>query len=94
VLVRDCQYTDEEHPRHLGWGHSRLTDTLALAQRAAARRLPLSHHDPLHDDATLDAFATQAAAAWEQRGGRAEALALAHEGQQVDVGAVVATAVY
>src|SRR4051812_45968033 len=28
VLVHDAQYTDEEYPRHLGWGHSSYGDAL------------------------------------------------------------------
>ena len=32
LLVHDAQYTDAEYPAHMGWGHSRITDTLAFAQ--------------------------------------------------------------
>ena len=54
LLIHDCQYTDEEYPRHIGWGHSRLSDALAFGHRTGARRLLLFHHDPLHSDAFLD----------------------------------------
>ena len=61
LLIHDCQYTDEEYPDHLGWGHSPLTDALAFASRTDAERLLLFHHDPLHSDDFLDAFAGRAA---------------------------------
>jgi len=81
LLVHDCQYTDDEYSAHVGWGHSRVTDTLAFAHRVRARRLALFHHDPMHQDDMLDAFVTEAAEAWTARGGDAGALAIARERQ-------------
>jgi phosphoribosyl 1,2-cyclic phosphodiesterase len=89
LLIHDCQYLDEEYPEHLGWGHSSLSDALTFAQRAAARRVLLFHHDPQHDDATLDGVAARAARAWEQLGGRAEAVGLAAEGMALELDAPV-----
>lgn len=57
LLIHDCQYTDEEYPHHIGWGHSPLSETLAFAHRTRAERLLLFHHDPLHSDAFLDDLA-------------------------------------
>ena len=57
LLIHDCQYTDEEYPQHLGWGHSSISDALAFAERARARRTLLFHHDPMHSDDVLDAIA-------------------------------------
>jgi phosphoribosyl 1,2-cyclic phosphodiesterase len=54
LLLHDCQYTDDEYPAHVGWGHSRLSDALVFAHRAQAERVLLFHHDPLHSDAFLD----------------------------------------
>jgi phosphoribosyl 1,2-cyclic phosphodiesterase len=71
LLIHDAQYTDDEYPSHLGWGHSSLTDALAFARRAAARRLLLFHHDPLHGDDFLDALARDACSRWEAGGGAA-----------------------
>ena len=31
LLIHDCQYTDQEYPAHVGWGHSALSDTLTFA---------------------------------------------------------------
>jgi phosphoribosyl 1,2-cyclic phosphodiesterase len=56
LLLHDCQYTDEEYPTHIGWGHSPLSDALKFANRANAQRVLLFHHDPLHSDGFLDAL--------------------------------------
>ena len=69
LLIHDCQYTDEEYPEHVGWGHSRLTDTLTFARRVEAKRLMLFHHDPLHSDDFLDSFFGTATERWEELGG-------------------------
>ncbi len=85
LLIHDGQYSDEEYPDHLGWGHSALSDSLAFARRAAARRTLLFHHDPLHSDAWLDEHAARATAAWEARGGAPGGLGLAREGARLRV---------
>jgi phosphoribosyl 1,2-cyclic phosphodiesterase len=54
LLIHDCQYTDDEYPHHIGWGHSPLSDTHAFAHRTDAERVMLFHHDPLHSDAFID----------------------------------------
>jgi phosphoribosyl 1,2-cyclic phosphodiesterase len=56
LLLHDCQYTDEEYPTHIGWGHSRLSDALVFAHRAQVERVLLFHHDPLHSDDFLDSL--------------------------------------
>jgi phosphoribosyl 1,2-cyclic phosphodiesterase len=92
LLLHDCQYTDEEYPHHVGWGHSPLSDTLAFAGRVDPERLLLFHHDPLHSDDFLDAFHGTAIARWEDRGGLAAQLALATERRELEVAAAAATA--
>jgi CheY-like chemotaxis protein len=37
-----------------GWGHSTIEYALHVAQAAGAKRLALTHHDPLRDDDALD----------------------------------------
>jgi phosphoribosyl 1,2-cyclic phosphodiesterase len=54
LLVHDAQYTLDEYPSHIGWGHSALEHAVAFAGAAGAGRLVAFHHDPAHDDATLD----------------------------------------
>jgi phosphoribosyl 1,2-cyclic phosphodiesterase len=83
VLIHDSQYTDEEYPDHVGWGHSRVSDALAFARRADVERLVLFHHDPTHDDGTLDALGEDAKESWGQDGGDPEALSVATEGETI-----------
>jgi phosphoribosyl 1,2-cyclic phosphodiesterase len=85
LLIHDGQYTDEEYPAHLGWGHAPLADALQFGLRAGAGRLLLFHHDPAHDDDFLDALGVQAARRWTALGGRDGAVALAAEGLELDV---------
>ena len=54
LLIHDTQYTDSEYESHVGWGHSSISHTLAFAAMAGVERLVTFHHDPGHDDATLD----------------------------------------
>jgi phosphoribosyl 1,2-cyclic phosphodiesterase len=53
LLIHDAQYTPEELPHRRGWGHSSWEQAVAVAERAGAKRLALTHHDPDHDDAFL-----------------------------------------
>ena len=87
LLIHDCQYTDEEYPAHVGWGHSAMTDTLTFADRVEAKRLLLFHHDPLHADEFLDDLE----AARAQRLDRSSAatptqIEMAMEGGELEVG--------
>jgi phosphoribosyl 1,2-cyclic phosphodiesterase len=54
LLIHDAQYTDAEYADRVGWGHSTIAHALGFARLAGARRLVTFHHDPSHDDATLD----------------------------------------
>ncbi len=54
LFICDAQYTAEEYERRVGWGHSCIDDTVRLALQAKVKRLILFHHDPTHDDATID----------------------------------------
>lgn len=60
LLIHDAQYSAEEYSTRRGWGHSTLSHAMALAQLARARQLVAVHHDPGHDDATLDRLFTHA----------------------------------
>ena len=50
VLVLEAQYTPEEYAKKIGWGHSSLSNACLLAKLSGARRLVITHHDPMHDD--------------------------------------------
>ena len=62
LLVHDAQYTREEYPSHVGWGHSSLHDAIAFGTLADVKHLALYHHDPARDDDALTAV-TEAAVA-------------------------------
>jgi phosphoribosyl 1,2-cyclic phosphodiesterase len=76
LLIHDSQYTDAEYGNHVGWGHCSLSDAVSFARRAGARRLALFHHDPQHDDATLDALGDEG---WALAGDSLEDVSVARE---------------
>jgi phosphoribosyl 1,2-cyclic phosphodiesterase len=88
LLVHDCQYSDDEYPDHLGWGHSGLTDALTFARRVEARKTLLFHHDPLHSDDRLDALSGAAVRRWEELGGDPDCLEMATERREIEIGGV------
>jgi len=92
LLIHDCQYTDEEYPHHLGWGHSGLSDALTFARRVDATRTLLFHHDPLHSDDMLDAFFEDARGRWQAMGGDPAELEMAAERQELELSAGIAPA--
>jgi phosphoribosyl 1,2-cyclic phosphodiesterase len=63
MLIHDAQYGDDEYESHIGWGHSTITQAVSFAVISRSRRLVTFHHDPSHDDATLDALVDDAQAA-------------------------------
>jgi phosphoribosyl 1,2-cyclic phosphodiesterase len=83
LLIHDCQYTDDEYPDHIGWGHSPLSDTLAFAHRTDVERLLLFHHDPLHSDVFLDRLVADVAARLPAIGRPAEWAGFATERQEL-----------
>ena len=60
VMIYDCNYTDDEFPDHIGWGHSTWQEGVRIAQAAGVKKLVIFHHDPDHDDAVLDGIAAEA----------------------------------
>ena len=86
LLIHDCQYTNEEYPQHVGWGHSAMGDALAFGRRVGARRMLLFHHDPLHSDDFLDTFYTGASERWSELGGDPAGIEMGMEGVEVEVG--------
>jgi phosphoribosyl 1,2-cyclic phosphodiesterase len=54
LLIHDAQYTEDEYRLRVGWGHSTLDDAVSFARLTGTRRLVTFHHDPGHDDDTLD----------------------------------------
>ena len=60
LLIHDAQFTDEQYAQRVGWGHSTYRQTFEFAARVGAKRVVLFHHDPSHDDATLERMLAQA----------------------------------
>jgi len=85
LLLHDCQYTDDEYPRHVGWGHSGLSDALMFAKRTEVAQMRLFHHDPLHDDSQLDRMHESARAGWAALGGAETELDMAVEGGEISL---------
>ncbi len=56
LLIHDAQYTAQEYPTKLGWGHSSHEFVVRLAQHAGVKAVALTHHDPLRADDELDAI--------------------------------------
>ncbi len=54
LLVHDAQYTTDEYNERIGWGHSSILQTFQFAELSHVRQLAPFHHDPTHDDDTLD----------------------------------------
>ncbi len=50
LLIYDAQYTPEEYPRKVGWGHSTYVAGCEVAKAAGVGALALFHHDPLRTD--------------------------------------------
>ena len=57
LVIYDATYTDDEFARFRGWGHSTWQEGIRLCEAAGAHRLVAFHHDPEHDDETLDRIA-------------------------------------
>lgn len=54
LLIADGQFTEEEYPDRIGWGHSSIPAVLEAASRAQVKQLAIFHHDPQHSDKFLD----------------------------------------
>lgn len=87
LLFHDCQYFDDEYPKHIGWGHSSVSDSTLFAHRVGAKRMALFHHDPLHTDDDLDEMTRIATRAWTDLGHDAASIEAAKEGGELQVGA-------
>lgn len=84
LVIIDSQYTPQEYPsKKRTWGHSSWDFCLDWMQRAAVRRMVLTHHDPLRTDDTLDAMALEISCAAAARGINPEAVSLAREGMEI-----------
>jgi diguanylate cyclase (GGDEF)-like protein len=84
LVIHDAQYTDAEYRDKVGWGHSSLEYAVDVALAAGVERLVLFHHDPAHDDATMERMEAAARAHVGRRGQALDVLA-AREGLELQV---------
>jgi phosphoribosyl 1,2-cyclic phosphodiesterase/DNA-binding response OmpR family regulator len=84
LLIHDAQYTAEEYPAKVGWGHSSIEYVLNLGQYAHVKRIVLTHHDPLRDDDAIDCLIANAQAKLRQNASSLDVFA-ALEGEVVEV---------
>jgi len=54
VVIHDTQYTAEEYPKKIGWGHSPVEYAVRVCRDSGVKQLLLTHHDPLRDDDAID----------------------------------------
>ena len=79
VLVYDAQYTPEEYPKKVGWGHSTYLAGCEVARAAGVSQLVLHHHDPQHDDAIVAAIEARSREIFPESHA-------AREGMEIDLG--------
>jgi phosphoribosyl 1,2-cyclic phosphodiesterase len=60
LLIHDAQYGTKEYAERVGWGHSSIQHAVEFAAAANVQRLVTFHHDPAHDDRTLDRLVEEA----------------------------------
>ncbi len=78
LLIHEAQYTDEELLTHKGWGHSSFNQAIEVAERAGAKQLIMTHHDPDHDDKFLRSIEKQCQARFKN-------CSLAREGMSIEL---------
>jgi ribonuclease BN (tRNA processing enzyme) len=56
ILIADGQYTQDEYPKVVGWGHTTIPLIVEVAYAAGVKQLALFHHDPQRSDKMIDEF--------------------------------------
>jgi phosphoribosyl 1,2-cyclic phosphodiesterase len=82
MLIHDSQYTPEEYPSRVGWGHNIPEVAVDTAIHAGVKRLVLFHHDPEHTDAQLDAMLARAQARARRLAGDKLEVISSHDGME------------
>jgi ribonuclease BN (tRNA processing enzyme) len=85
LFVCDSQYTPEEYPAKVGWGHSTWMNCLEWMEEGEADRLVLNHHEPLRCDEEMDAMLIEARAHAGTRGLDPRRISLSIEGEEIEV---------
>jgi len=84
LVIHDAQYTAEEYPEKINWGHSPAETAVDYALAAHVRRLALTHHDPLRDDDAVDRLVEVCRERVRRAGGTLDVFAAA-EGQIIEL---------
>ena len=84
LVIHDAQFTEDEYRNKIGWGHSSIEYAVDVAAAAGVGRLVLFHHDPAHDDQTLERMESTARARAAARAQGLDVLA-AREGLEIEV---------
>jgi ribonuclease BN (tRNA processing enzyme)/CheY-like chemotaxis protein len=84
LLIHDAQFTAEEYPAKIGWGHSTVEYVVKLSKYAEVKRVALTHHDPLRDDDAIDRLLASIRAGLRENASSLDVFA-AVEGQVVEV---------
>ncbi len=81
-IAYDCQYTPEQYPQRIKWGHSTWSSALRLAIEAKVPQVLMIHHDPAHNDAQIRSILSAAREGAKDSGVHFEAV---YEGMEVEV---------
>ena len=54
ILFYDGQFTEEEYPSKIGWGHSTWRQGIEIAKNSNVEKVVIIHHNPNSDDDKLD----------------------------------------
>jgi phosphoribosyl 1,2-cyclic phosphodiesterase len=68
LVVMDATYNDEDYPKKVGWGHSCVSRTVDVADKAGVKTLCLYHHDLDQTDNDIDYKLKQAQEMLKARG--------------------------
>ncbi len=68
LLIHDAQYTPRELQARPDWGHCTPGYAVEVAAQAGAKQLCMFHHDPWHDDDTIDRLLAECRAEAADRG--------------------------
>lgn len=80
ILIHDAQFTPEEFPERVGWGHSTWETAVQTALQAQAKTLVLTSHDPSRSDEEVDSIVEKAKRVFPNTLGAREGMVLDLEG--------------
>ncbi|MBS0385215.1 MAG: GAF domain-containing protein [Proteobacteria bacterium] len=84
LVIHDAQYTADEYPAKVGWGHSTTEYAVDAAIAGNVKHIVFFHHDPARDDSAIDQLITNARKRAEDAGAHLSITAAA-EGAMLDL---------